>query len=277
MPVQEIVRALGGQFVATALYSIEFREEGRRGPQVFFLNPPESYTVTESARSVYTPTARGGVVTDHGNEAKDIVVEGSLNYFYAGTIGGGAADRNRGDIREEDILDGYSGIQVIKFIGMRFRDYTLSASGRNPAYPFWSRKPALPAEACQQIVNNLLSRGKGALHDRFTPVWHAHDEDDHFLVRQARMSVRKAIDDKWTAKYTLEMQAYRVDDLAIRRGDLGSVRAVKIPAVERLARAQALMHEIEPISVPTTITVSTAAGAVQVPGRTLVQPSPVLI
>ena len=263
--------------MATALYSLEFREEGRRGAEVFFLNPPESYSVTESTRSIYTPTLRGGIVTDHGNEAKDIVVEGSLNYYYAGTIGGGAADRNRGDIREEDFLDGYSGIQILKFIGIRYRDYTLAASGRNPAYPFWSRKPALPAEACQQIVNRLLERGKGALQDQYTPVWHAYDEDDHFIVRTARFAVRKDISDKWTAKYTLEMQAYKVDDLAIRRGDMGTVKVVKVPATERLARAQSLMYELEPVSLPETITVSTSAGAVQIPGRTTFTPSPVLI
>ena len=80
--VMELQKSLFNDFAPTGSYSVEFRRnDGTTITESFWAMPPESVEVTEAERSDLQPTLGGGYYADHGNEFKDINVQGSLHCY----------------------------------------------------------------------------------------------------------------------------------------------------------------------------------------------------
>lgn len=78
----------GTAYEPTAAFSFEFidRTQGTTiGKEIFFLLPPEEYSMTEGYRVTLTKTAGGGWIDDFGNDFKKIRLAGSLYSYYIGS------------------------------------------------------------------------------------------------------------------------------------------------------------------------------------------------
>lgn len=267
MPVQEVIRALGGTYQPTNLYSLEARPARGRGYGIEFplLLPPGSVTYDEPTRSVYTPTLGGGFVTDHGNDVKRIEVEGQCHFYYVGSLAG-SDNLTRPLGGEETLLDGYSEFRRLRYAALRYRDYTLNPSNRNALEPLFGSPVLAPVNAFQAIVNREIAAGDGALYDRIALVWHDHDKDSHFHVRVERFRSSESARDPFTAFYTLTMEGIRFDARAIRVQQIARPLSERVPARERMARMEQLHRNVHPWSVPETVSVELPGGTVPLTG-----------
>jgi hypothetical protein len=268
VPVQEVIRALGGTYTPTNMYALETRPARGLGQGIYFpfLLPPGSVEYDEPTRSVYTPTLGGGFVTDHGNEAKRITVEGQFHFYYAGSLGG-QTELSRPVGGEADLLDGYSEFRRIRYVSLRYRDHTLNPRGRNALEPLFGSPALAPALAFQGLVNRSLASGDGALYDKIALVWHDHDKDSHFVVRVERFRSRESSADPFTAFYTLVMEGVQIDALAIRVGQITRPLSVRTPAREQMARVEQLHRNVHLWSAPETVNVPVPGGTVPLTGN----------
>lgn len=221
MAVQDILFALNGTYVPTGVYSFEYRTgAGNKITEIYFMLPPNSISWDESQRSVLQPTLTGGYLSDYGNEFKTCSIGGECHFYYIGnpktpaksygnTIGA-ASLQILGDPGENGFLDGYVEYRKLLYMCMRYRDYTMTRTGKVIA-PDFSGQALGPVNALKNHVRQAVSNGKGALANKIVTVWHDYDKDDHFLVRIGNFRSAQSADDPWTIKYTIELEAYMVD------------------------------------------------------------------
>jgi hypothetical protein len=211
MALQELVTALVGNYEASGLYSFEFAPVGKKRTlaEIFLLLPPESVTVSEPQRASLIPTLTGGYYSDHGAEFKDITIEGSVHFYYAGSPS--RAGKQYGITAKDipnDVIDGFTEFMKLRFMLSRYRDYTMSPNGKLKT-PNFSSIEGLTA--LRDFVMEQIDKGRGALADQLELIWHDYDYDDHYKVKIENFTAVRSKDDPWTVKYTINMLGYEVD------------------------------------------------------------------
>lgn len=271
------MNALYGSYEPTGMYSVEFRnrKSGSKITEIFFMLPPESVKVREKQRATITPTLGSGYIADHGNEFKDITVQGSSHFYYAGTARNPAAQYGaQNGAAPSDYIDGFTEFIKLRFMLMRYRDYVMTPNSKLIAPNFGSAPDLAGVNGLKAWVNNQLDDGAGALADDVECVWHDYDYDDHFKVKVDSYEAARSKDDPWTVSYDIQMTGYEVDD----RASSAVVRAPNIKKatpLELLKRAndQAGPESVEtmpdslPIASPSTTTLQTTA-VTSVPNQT---------
>lgn len=196
MAVQDIIRGLYGTYEPTNIYSFEFRNSftGKKITEIFFQLPPESVEVNESQRADLTPTLTGGYVCDFGNEFKNIKIAGSTHFYHV-------ANSNDGSVP----FDGYTEFMKLRFMIIRYRDYTMTRGGK-------LKSPSFSGQGLGN-VNALKNFAKkyGSLAGTIDVIYHDYDYDEHFQVKVDEFTVRRSKEDVFSIMYDLSMRGFQVD------------------------------------------------------------------
>ena len=231
-----IGQLLGLQYQPTAAFSFEFfsrnpinGEVGARIAEIFFLLPPEEYSLQEGYRVTINKTAAGGWVDDFGNDFKKLRVSGSLYSYYTGfpatnatgiTAFGQDVAQNAmraanagiqsatGGLLNVPGLGGLSGLDEffkLRYIVSRFRDLNQSMYGgaRFPADP-------PPVAGATELYAAILTQMEGkALASQYMVLYHDYDDDNHFEVVFDDFSMRRDKGDPFTIQYNISMTCLR--------------------------------------------------------------------
>jgi len=277
MAVQEIMKALHGNYEPTGVYSFEFRKVGGDIiTEIFMLLPPESITVSEPQRSEIVPTLGGGYIVDFGNEYKEISISGQSHFFYVGSTRKPASQLGRSfEILPENLIDGFSEFIKLRYLISRYRDYTLTPDSRVIS-PDFSLRDLASVEALKTFVKGAVEDGDGALIDQIELLWHDYDADDHFKVKVERFSMSRNKDDPHTITYDLSLIAYEVDTPKTDSGSFLVTFLKKISPSEKIRRAFLLMGDVMPASDPEELQLTAASGTISISNQRSVDKEPPL-
>ena len=236
-----LTKLLGTEYEPTAAFSFEFFKRNRKNKsfsnadkigEIFFLLPPEEYSMTEGYKVTVTKTAAGGWVDDFGNDFKKIRISGSLYSFYTGypvtkpNLNSGALSGVKNFAKEVGNkvvtagkrlaestanifgvsipgLKGLSGIEEffkLRYIVSRFRDVYINENGDK--YKF--KAPSL------KEVDEIASYSKdGPLYDNIAIVYHDYDDNNHYEIVFENFTMRRSKEDPFTVNYVIEMVGLR--------------------------------------------------------------------
>lgn len=252
-----LLSSLGLEFQPTAAYSFEFftRDEKTKKPsnrltEVFFLLPPEEYSMEEGYRINITKTSAGGWIDDFGNDFKTLKLSGSLYSYYTGYPAsvsnlsgsqGGIKDfvkrtadnvvqSAKGVARSATQFLDVFGISIpglraisgldeffkLRYIVSRFRDEVISEQHGKETSKLSKVFPEV-----QEII--LASKEGRMLYDKIAIIFHDYDDNNHYEVIFNKFSTRRAKDDPFTLLYDIEMVCVR----EIKGAYLGLGKSVK--------------------------------------------------
>lgn len=217
MAIQQILQSLYGVYSPTGMYSFEFinRREKKSIVEIFMMLPPETVSVTELQRASLTPTITGGFISDFGNEFKDITISGSQNFFYVGL------PANPVSIvppeNSLDVLDGYTEFLKLRYMLIRYRDYTMTKNSKvkGPNFGNASQDLAKVEGFKNWVKSQVEEKKKGSLADAVDVIWHNYDDDDHFLIKIEQFSYSRDRRDPFSVTYTITAKAYGIWDAGL--------------------------------------------------------------
>lgn len=244
MSLQDLTVSLFGSYTPTGSYSVEFRNKnGSTIVEAFFARPPVRYQVRETQRSELQKTLYGGFIGDSGNDFKTITVEGQLWEYGVMNPSSPLGIINRQSPRN---TTGLAEFFKLRYILMRYRDYTMTRNGKIIAPNF--NHPALEsARALKKYVTKQVENQFGSLADEVRTVWHCDDKGDHFYVKISEFNYEILSSDQFNIKYTLMMEAYEVDDQYSGQVKFGSVK--KSP-IKQLSETTEQMKFVATDSLP---------------------------
>ncbi len=230
-----LLDALDNTYQPTSVYSFEFRERhpltgkvGRSYTELFFLLPPEEYSINEGYKITVNKTIGGGWVDDFGNDFKDIKISGSLYTYYVGTpaktsfaemnlpplvrnlkaqgvglankfkqLAGSFAAQLGLDIPGLEIISGLDEFFKLRYILSRFRDT--------------KTKESLTAD--QAIVKkfpdlDILLASAGAQKTLFKDIaviYHDYDDNNHYEVTFNNFNISRSAKDPFTITYKIHL------------------------------------------------------------------------
>lgn len=229
-----LLKILGTEYEPTAAFSFEFflRKQNARVGELFFLLPPEEYSMTEGYKVTVTKTAGGGWIDDFGNDFKQLRLSGSLYSYYSGyptTINNvnsslesgiiGGAKKFAKNIGNKVVeqgkrftegaanifgvsipgLKGMSGLEEffkLRYIVSRFRDDFKS----------------IPKGISQEDYDKIISATEGkSLYDKIGIIFHDYDDNNHYEIVFTNFTMNRSKDDPFTIKYTIEMTCLKED------------------------------------------------------------------
>jgi len=235
-----LLKLLGNEYTPTAAFSFEFFERtssgaigSKLGEEIFFLLPPEEYSMSEGYKVTVTKTSGGGWVDDFGNDFKTLRLSGSLHSYYSGypvskpNIESGALSSAKDFVKKtgEGIIQqgkrlgnsllntvginipglaGLSGLDEffkLRWIVSRLRDVYIGDQGQQ----IFSKAPNDISD-----LNTILSlEGGNALYDKLVIVYHDYDDNNHYEVIFTNFTMNRTKDDPFTINYTIEMTCMR--------------------------------------------------------------------
>jgi len=235
-----LAKILGTAYEPTAAFSFEFfrRDPSNRSNwfpnhlgEIFFLLPPEEYSLTEGYRVNITKTASGGWIDDFGNDFKQLRLTGSLYSYYsgypvtkpnvaAGALSGpkdfakkvGSKVLQQGKRLVESVanefgvsipgLKGLSGLEEffkLRWMLSRFRDEITGESGE--------KSKVSPPESLEN--ETIIGIADEPLFDSIMLVYHDYDDNNHFEVILNNFTMRRSKSDPFTINYVIEMTCVR--------------------------------------------------------------------
>jgi len=281
MAVAEILKTINGFYEPTGVYSFEFRESstGDLITEIYFLLPPESVSVSEAQRSDLQPTLTGGYLTDFGNEFKQITVQGSTHFFYGGTTRLPAKEYGSSkNLGVAGFIDGYDEYLKLRFMIMRYRDYTLTNDGRLHNEPTFTSLGLADVSALGDHVRASLVNGNGVLADQIDMIWHDYDYDDHWRVKINDFSTSRTKEDPWSIMYTINMTAFEQDNRKPSMTDIFAFSRRKPNSRQLIQQTFEFTGDVSAFTKPDSVEIPFASGVVSVPsiGFAKVEPATTL-
>ena len=226
---------LDNTYQPTSVYSFEFRERhpltgkvGKRLTELFFLLPPEEYSINEGYKITVNRTIDGGWVDDFGNDFKDIKISGSLYTYYVGTPAKtslGASNlpplvrnlKNQGlgiankfkelansfasqiglDIPGLEIISGLDEFFKLRYILSRFRD-TKTKENLTSDQAIVKKFPEL-----QKLLSRAQSQKK--LFKDIAVIYHDYDDNNHYEVTFNNFNMARSAKDPFTIMYKIHL------------------------------------------------------------------------
>lgn len=230
-----LLDALDNTYQPTSVYSFEFRERnaltgkvGNSLTELFFLLPPEEYTINEGYKITVNRTISGGWVDDFGNDFKDIKISGSLYTYFVGTpaktsfgtnalpplvrnlknqgigianqfkkLAGSFASQIGLDIPGLEIISGLDEFFKLRYILSRFRD-TKTKENLTADQAIVKKFPDL------QI---LLARAQSQkiLFKDIAVIYHDYDDNNHYEVTFNNFNMARSAKDPFTINYRIHL------------------------------------------------------------------------
>jgi len=190
---------LSDAFSFTGIFSFEFFSRNPQTSQLggwltelFFLLPPEEYTIQEGYKATVTKTMSDAWVDDFGNDIKVIKLTGSLYSYYVGNI------FNSENIPVNTGISGLDEFFKLRYIVSRFRD----PNGTDNHSELKSVFPEINA------LMALIGSSK-ATYENIGIVYHDYDDNNHYEVIFTNFTMSRSKADPWTINYTIEMKTIR--------------------------------------------------------------------
>jgi len=276
-----LTKLLGTEYIPTAAFSFEFF---KRNPttkrfgladqlgEIFFLLPPEEYSMTEGYRVSISKTAGGGWVDDFGNDFKQLRLSGSLYSYYTGypvtsaNIETGALGGMKNYVKKigNDVLQqgkklvegvanefgvsipglkGLSGLEEffkLRYLVSRFRDVIVDDKGQKTTVA----APNIPE--LESIVDQVSGK---ALYDAIGIVYHDYDDNNHFEIVFTDFTMRKSKDDPFTINYVIEMTCMRmVDNMYLGEGKITQKESASAVLTEFRKTYNDILNDIQDIA-----------------------------
>lgn len=272
MSVQDIMISLFNVYEPTGIFSFEFRRPtGQQITEIFFLLPPESESVEEPQRSSLTPTLRGGYYTDFGNDFKPIKISGSTHLFYGGSTNNPSKEYGSTEnIGVSGYIDGFTEFIKLRYMLIRYRDYTLTKDGKITA-PDFAAPEVSRVNTLKRFVQKLVEEGDGALIDEIEVIYHNYDKDDHFKVRVERFTSSSDKSDPWSIRYDISLEAYEVDTQTSGRITISTPQKNKPTTPQIIQNGNLLIGNLHEESRPDTVTVNNPATSYTIPNYSQTQ------
>ena len=226
---------LDNSYSPTSAYSFEFRERnsltGKVGPlltELFFLLPPENYTIQEGYKITVNKTINGAWVDDFGNDVKDIKISGSLYSYYIGTpaktsfrelslpplirnlknkalgigddfkkLAGSFASQIGIDIPGLEIISGLDEFFKLRYILSRFRD-TRTLENLTADQAIIKKFPDM------QVLLVMAQRQKKLFTD-IAVIYHDYDDNNHYEVTFNNFNMSRSAKDPFTIMYNIHL------------------------------------------------------------------------
>ena len=249
-----VASLLGNQYEPTAIFSFEFfkrnpvtkmPDPNQRLGEIFFLLPPESYSLSEGYKISITKTAGGAWIDDFGNDFKKLRLSGSLYSYYQGyppdsapsnsqgeknifkragkklldagksalsgavqsaqALGGSIANEFGVDVPGLKGLSGLEELFRLRYVLSRFRDAWISGDKDKTFTPRYK------GTAKEEVVTNLesLQKNGGGFSNNVAIIYHDYDEDNHYDVIFDNFTISRDKSDPFTANYSIELTAIR--------------------------------------------------------------------
>jgi hypothetical protein len=237
-----LLKLLGTEFNPTATFSFEFFKRMTVNSkdllvpirEIFFLLPPETYSLQEGYKITVTKTADGAFIDDFGNDLKRLRLSGSLYSYYQGFPGtnaridsntGNIAAQSGGDrIAQEFVnrnaleasgalasfginvpgLGGLTGLDEffkLRWLVSRFRDQYIMPAAVGETKKF----PNTPDQSTKDLSIILDSMQGQVLFDKIAVVYHDYDDNNHFEVVFNNFSMRRSKEDPFTIFYDIDL------------------------------------------------------------------------
>jgi hypothetical protein len=205
MNLPTIIQQLYGNFTFTGLYSFEFVDKNKNTiTEIFFMLPPQNKSVEESTRSSTVPTLAGNYNNDAGNATKNITLSGDLFFPYIGSSDNPIAQFNEG---LENRRNGFNEFFKIRWLLIRYRDYTLTSNARlKPPMDLMNKNSEIVA--LYNAVSDRLAKKVGALYDEIELIFHDYDMDDHYYCRVDTFSSNQDSSKFLAVNYTINIECY---------------------------------------------------------------------
>lgn len=238
MTIQDIIHKLYGTYIPTGIYSFEFQENRKKFTEIVMVLPPENITITEPTRSSLSPTLSGGYIVDFGNDFKQIRIQGSLHYYYVGTRSNPLA--MRAEANDNMAIDGYTEFQKLRYMIIRYRDYTMTPKGKMTDYTFNGQALA--------DINALAKKDKDKLYNNIELVFHDYDNDNHYYCKVDNFSAVQDKSDVFSIRYDISLQAYEVYKLNNKKNV-----ETKLAATQQLVQSLDVINTCHADSLPANI------------------------
>ena len=231
----DLFNVLDNTYTPTSVYSFEFRERnsltGKVGAsltELFFLLPPEQYTMNEGYKITVNKTISGAWVDDFGNDVKDIKISGSLYSYYVGTpaktslgasslppliknlqkqgsdlgnefkrLAGSFASQIGLDIPGLEIISGLDEFFKLRYILSRFRD-ARSRENLKSDQAIIKKFPELDL---------LLTKAQSqkTLFNDIAVIYHDYDDNNHYEVTFNNFNMSRSAKDPFTIMYQIHL------------------------------------------------------------------------
>lgn len=209
MNLPVLIQQLTGTFTLTGLYSFEFVDKKRNTiTEIFFMIPPKKKDVTEVTRSTTNPTLSSNYVTDAGNGTKTVNLQGKLYFPYVGDPKNPVASDPS---QAENPIDGLTEFFKLRWMLMRYRDYTLTKNSRvDIPISILSSSPEIAT--LYKKISKLVRNKIGALYDEVQLIFHDYDMDDHYFCRVDTFSSSQSDTSYISVEYTINLELYERDN-----------------------------------------------------------------
>ena len=214
--------------------------------EMFFLVPPEEYSIQEGYRVTVTKTISSAWVDDFGNDIKVIKMSGSLYSYYIGAL---PTSKDSNKTMSQNIMKGNWGQAAVNFgtdsgkVGRAFTNElgidldipgVVYASGLDEFFKlrfivsrFRDVRPGMFEDGSlsrkfpmlQDLVTEV-NNGR-VLYDDIAIIYHDYDDNNHFEVVFSDFQMSRSKDDPFTIKYSIEMKCLnRVQNLYSGLGEI---------------------------------------------------------
>jgi len=219
----------------SAAYSFEFFERdsltgkiGKKLTELFFLLPPEEYSIREGFKITVNKTIDGAWVDDYGNDTKDIKISGSLYTYYVGTpaktnISANSLPpllrnlKNQGvglnnefkklvnsftsqiglDVPGLDVISGLDEFFKLRYIISRFRD-SRPRKNLTADHAIVKKFPDLDPIMVRAQQNKKLFKD-------IAVVYHDYDDNNHYEVVFNDFDMSRSSKDPFTVNYKISL------------------------------------------------------------------------
>jgi hypothetical protein len=265
MAVQEIMQAITGNYTPSNAYSFEFRtKKGGFITEIFFVIPPEDYSVSEPWRGELVPTVGGGYHADFGNDFKTITVKGSSHFYFAAS----ARTGNTYQGNYSDAINGFEEFIKLRFLVSRYRDYTLSKGSKLGRFTFpvaLAQNASLASSmALVTKVRTYIGQRVGALTDQIEMYWHNYDDDDHFKVKIDSWETSRSKSDPFTVNWNISMRAMEIDTKRTGYVFSQGVTYIKKTTPDVIRSVSTFIGGLAPAASPTQVAITPPGGTVAV-------------
>lgn len=248
---------LDNSYQPSGAYSFEFRDRdsltGKVGfpiSELFFLLPPEEYSIQEGYKITVNKTISGAWIDDFGNDFKNIKISGSLYSYYVGTpaktslaaeklppfvrnlknqafgladefkkLAGSFSNQVGLDIPGLEIISGLDEFFKLRYILSRFRD----------------TKPKENLTSDQAIVKKFpdigpiltkVKEGKKLFTD-IAIIYHDYDDNNHYEVVFNDFSMSRSAKDPFTIMYSIQLTG--IKEFANQYSGIGQAKRKEDP------------------------------------------------
>lgn len=202
------------EIVFTGLYSFEFVDENRKTiSEIFFMIPPKGKTIEEPTRSSTVPTLEGNYNLDAGNGTKTFNLSGELYFSYVGSPDNPVSRTGEG---LENTLDGMEEFLKLRWMLIRYRDYTMKKNGKitDPGSHIRGLSPQL--NSLYEKISKNLNKNIGALYDKIEIIFHDYDMDDHWYCRVVNFSSTQDGTTNQKISYNISLEGYEPNSKSIQ-------------------------------------------------------------